>query len=144
MVNGTIIKARGSVHGKKIIDNPAAYERVKPTEGAVESHSKPARMIERSAAAMPIAIILSLVLMLIHYAVNIAIHGCPLALGKTNRVTAKTIKPDPYSPIVPYPLAERVGFEPTLRKKRRPLFESGTMNHSDTSPRPKILPQSLV
>ena len=30
--------------------------------------------------------------------------------------------------------AERVGFEPTLRQKRRPLFESGTINHSDTSP----------
>jgi hypothetical protein len=32
-------------------------------------------------------------------------------------------------------LAERVGFEPTLRYNRRPLFESGTINHSDTSPR---------
>ena len=31
-------------------------------------------------------------------------------------------------------MAERVGFEPTLRC-RRPLFESGTINHSDTSPR---------
>jgi hypothetical protein len=31
-------------------------------------------------------------------------------------------------------LAERVGFEPTLRYNRRPLFESGTINHSDTSP----------
>ena len=30
--------------------------------------------------------------------------------------------------------AERVGFEPTLRYNRRPLFESGTINHSDTSP----------
>ena len=27
-----------------------------------------------------------------------------------------------------------MGFEPTLRYKRRPLFESGTINHSDTSP----------
>jgi hypothetical protein len=33
-----------------------------------------------------------------------------------------------------------VGFEPTLRNNRRPLFESGTINHSDTSPCPKILP----
>ena len=31
-------------------------------------------------------------------------------------------------------MAERVGFEPTLRYSRRPLFESGTINHSDTSP----------
>jgi hypothetical protein len=34
-----------------------------------------------------------------------------------------------------YIVAERVGFEPTLRYYRRPLFESGTINHSDTSPR---------
>jgi hypothetical protein len=27
-----------------------------------------------------------------------------------------------------------VGFEPTLRYNRRPLFESGTINHSVTSP----------
>jgi hypothetical protein len=32
------------------------------------------------------------------------------------------------------PVAERVGFEPTLAETR-PLFESGTINHSDTSPR---------
>jgi hypothetical protein len=32
-------------------------------------------------------------------------------------------------------MAERVGFEPTLRKTRRPLFESGTISLSDTSPR---------
>ncbi len=31
-------------------------------------------------------------------------------------------------------MAERVGFEPTLRYKRRPLFESGTISLSDTSP----------
>ena len=30
-------------------------------------------------------------------------------------------------------VAERAGFEPALRF-RRPLFESGTINHSDTSP----------
>ena len=30
-------------------------------------------------------------------------------------------------------VAERVGFEPTLAETR-PLFESGTINHSDTSP----------
>ena len=35
-------------------------------------------------------------------------------------------------------MAERVGFEPTLRYKRRPLFESGTINHSDTSPKAKL------
>ena len=48
-------------------------------------------------------------------------------------------KPDTRSPGVPVrPLqhlsAERVGFEPTLRINRRPLFESGTINHSVTSP----------
>ena len=37
------------------------------------------------------------------------------------------------SPIVT--TAERVGFEPTSRYNREPLFESGTINHSDTSPR---------
>jgi hypothetical protein len=47
--------------------------------------------------------------------------------------------PDTRSPGVPdRPLqhlsAERVGFEPTLRINRRPLFESGTINHSVTSP----------
>jgi hypothetical protein len=47
--------------------------------------------------------------------------------------------PDTRSPGVPVrPLqhlsAERVGFEPTLRINRRPLFESGTINHSVTSP----------
>jgi hypothetical protein len=31
-------------------------------------------------------------------------------------------------------LAERVGFEPTSRNNREPLFESGTINHSVTSP----------
>jgi hypothetical protein len=33
-----------------------------------------------------------------------------------------------------------VGFEPTPRYNRGPLFESGTINHSDTSPSYKILP----
>src|SRR5690606_9233294 len=31
-------------------------------------------------------------------------------------------------------LAERVGFEPTVRYKRTPDFESGTFDHSATSP----------
>jgi hypothetical protein len=31
-------------------------------------------------------------------------------------------------------MAERAGFEPALAETARPLFESGTMNHSDTSP----------
>jgi hypothetical protein len=39
-----------------------------------------------------------------------------------------------HSSTSPLSLAERVGFEPTLRYNRRPLFESGTINHSDTSP----------
>ncbi len=48
-------------------------------------------------------------------------------------------KPDTRSPGVPVrPLqhlsTERVGFDPTLQYKRRPLFESGTINHSVTSP----------
>jgi hypothetical protein len=34
-------------------------------------------------------------------------------------------------------VAERVGFEPTLALAR-PLFESGTINHSDTSPPRRI------
>src|SRR4030042_3505925 len=47
--------------------------------------------------------------------------------------------PDTRSPGVPVrPLqhlsAERVGFEPTLRYNRRPLFASGTIIHSVTSP----------
>ena len=32
------------------------------------------------------------------------------------------------------PLAERVGFEPTAPINEAPLFESGSINHSDTSP----------
>jgi hypothetical protein len=31
-------------------------------------------------------------------------------------------------------LAERVGFEPTVRENRTPDFESGTFDHSATSP----------
>ena len=31
-------------------------------------------------------------------------------------------------------ITERAGFEPAVRHKRTPLFESGTINHSDTSP----------
>jgi hypothetical protein len=31
-------------------------------------------------------------------------------------------------------LAERVGFEPTLRQNRKPDFESGAFDHSATSP----------
>ena len=31
-------------------------------------------------------------------------------------------------------LAERVGFEPTVRGYRTPDFESGSFDHSDTSP----------
>src|SRR5690348_12008162 len=32
-------------------------------------------------------------------------------------------------------LAERVGFEPTLRQYRKPDFESGAFDHSATSPK---------
>ncbi len=31
-------------------------------------------------------------------------------------------------------LAERVGFEPTVRRRRTPDFESGAFDHSATSP----------
>ena len=31
-------------------------------------------------------------------------------------------------------LAERVGFEPTVHETCTPVFETGTLNHSDTSP----------
>ena len=31
-------------------------------------------------------------------------------------------------------MAERVGFEPTVRENRTPDFESGTFDHSATSP----------
>jgi hypothetical protein len=31
-------------------------------------------------------------------------------------------------------MAERVGFEPTLRRNRKPDFESGAFDHSATSP----------
>ena len=31
-------------------------------------------------------------------------------------------------------MAERVGFEPTLRHNRKPDFESGAFDHSATSP----------
>ena len=41
-------------------------------------------------------------------------------------------------------LAERVGFEPTLRYNRRPLFESGTLNHSDTSPSFEFYPKTSL
>gem|GEM_PF-5967422 len=34
--------------------------------------------------------------------------------------------------------AERVGFEPTAPTRGAPLFESGSINHSDTSPHPII------
>ena len=36
-------------------------------------------------------------------------------------------------------LAERVGFEPTVRGYRTPDFESGSFDHSDTSPLPKVV-----
>jgi len=40
-------------------------------------------------------------------------------------------------------LAERVGFEPTVRENRTPDFESGTFDHSATSPlEPDILAES--
>src|SRR5215467_1361178 len=39
--------------------------------------------------------------------------------------------------VIYYGLAERVGFEPT-RACTLPLFESGTFDHSDISPRPSI------
>ena len=32
-------------------------------------------------------------------------------------------------------MAERVGFEPTVQETCTPVFETGTLNHSDTSPR---------
>ena len=35
----------------------------------------------------------------------------------------------------PAPVAERVGFEPTLRQNRKPDFESGAFDHSATFPR---------
>jgi hypothetical protein len=35
-------------------------------------------------------------------------------------------------------LAERVGFEPTLRHNRKPDFESGAFDHSATSPGVRI------
>ena len=42
-------------------------------------------------------------------------------------------------------LAERVGFEPTVRFHRTPDFESGTFDHSATSPRkPAMLADSKV
>ncbi len=31
-------------------------------------------------------------------------------------------------------VAERVGFEPTVQETCTPVFETGTLNHSDTSP----------
>ena len=31
-------------------------------------------------------------------------------------------------------MAERVGFEPTVHETCTPVFETGTLNHSDTSP----------
>ncbi len=41
----------------------------------------------------------------------------------------------------PGPLAERVGFEPTSRCNREPLFESGAISLSATSPRMYSIPQ---
>ncbi len=43
MLNGTITKTSGSVHGRTIIDRPAAYERVRVTvcDGFVPNQNKP-------------------------------------------------------------------------------------------------------
>jgi hypothetical protein len=42
-------------------------------------------------------------------------------------------------------MAERVGFEPTVRENRTPDFESGTFDHSATSPlEPGILAESVT
>lgn len=38
-------------------------------------------------------------------------------------------------------MAERGRFELPVRDDRTPLFESGTLNHSDTSPYPSIVPE---
>ena len=38
-------------------------------------------------------------------------------------------------------VAERVGFEPTVQETCTPVFETGTLNHSDTSPRMGTLRQ---
>ena len=35
-------------------------------------------------------------------------------------------------------VAERVGFEPTVHETCTPVFETGTLNHSDTSPLRKV------
>jgi hypothetical protein len=40
----------------------------------------------------------------------------------------------PRRPVFPSDLAERVGFEPTVRYDRTPDFESGAFDHSATSP----------
>ncbi len=40
---------------------------------------------------------------------------------------------EPESPAI-WLLAEGVGFEPTVPYSGTPLFESGTLNHSDTLP----------
>jgi hypothetical protein len=39
--------------------------------------------------------------------------------------------------------AEGVGFEPTRRSSRLPLFESGTLNHSDTPPHARCRAEAL-
>ncbi len=39
-----------------------------------------------------------------------------------------------YRPRMECVVAERVGFEPTVPQNGTPVFETGTLNHSDTSP----------
>jgi hypothetical protein len=56
---------------------------------------------------------------------SLAIERVGLSLGEKNKRPRK-------GPLIF--LAERVGFEPTVRGYRTPDFESGSFDHSDTSP----------
>ena len=61
-------------------------------------------------------------------------HPADLLNRDTDKVrTFDQIRKTPLAGRVAY-LAERGGFEPPVRYKRTPDFESGTFNHSATSP----------
>ena len=54
-----------------------------------------------------------------------------------DRVGPRTCAPHTLEAESHLQMAERVGFEPTVHETCTPVFETGTLNHSDTSPRRK-------
>src|SRR5690606_11900127 len=60
-------------------------------------------------------------------------HRVALMGAKLGRIGGMSKKARSYAGLVLL-LAERVGFEPTVRRRRTPDFESGAFDHSATSP----------